>query len=121
MKTSFLLIGPWEERLRDLGAEILPDLAHAQQWSKDSVCDVVALSITSVLEKRFPQFHEQVHQQNPAAQWLAVVPNNFSAEKLAELHQNFPLFRVINSFQEPDIEAHFFSALEEVNRQKQDK
>ncbi len=121
MKTSFLLIGPWEERLVDLGAQILPDLSQALLWSRDALCDVVALSITSILEKKFGQFYHQVLEHNPAAQWIAVVPKDFGPEQLADIHELYPLFRVISSFQEIDIEAHFFSALEEVNRQKQDK
>jgi len=121
MKTSFLLIGPWEERLVDLGSQILPDLAQALSWSKEAICDVVALSVTSILEKKFPLFYQQVLDQNPAAQWIAVVPMGFAPEQLIELHKQYPLFRVISSYHETDIEAHFFSALEEVNRQKQDK
>lgn len=121
MKTSFLLVGPWEERLVDLGAQILPDLSQAAAWSKDSTCDVVALSITSILEKKFSQFYHQVLEHNPAAQWIAVVPKDFAPEQLSDIHELYPLYRVISSYQETDIEAHFFSALEEVNRQKQDK
>lgn len=121
LKTSFLLVGPWEERLTDLGAQILPELSQALVWSKEAICDVVALSVTSILEKRFSQFYQQVLDQNPAAQFIAVVPGDFGASQLAEIHQVYPLFRVISSFQETDIEAHFFSALEEVNRQKQDR
>lgn len=121
MKTSFLLIGPWEERLTELGAQIVPDLNKALQWSKDAVCDVVALSIQHLLERSFPPFYHQVLDHNPAAQWIAVAPEAFAPETLADLHELYPLFRVITSYQEPDIEAHFFSALEEVNRQKQDK
>lgn len=121
MKTSFLLIGPWDERLVDLGSQILPDLTRALSWSKETICDVVALSITSILEKKFAQFYQQVLDHNPAVQWIAVVPKDFPPEHLIEIHENYPLFRVISSYQEIDIEAHFFSALEEVNRQKQDK
>jgi two-component system NtrC family sensor kinase len=121
MKSSFLLIGPWEERLVDLGSQILPDLSQALLWSKEAVCDVVALSITSILEKKFGSFYHQVLDHNPAAQWIAVVPDDFAPERLADIHELYPLFRVISSYQEADIEAHFFSALEEVNRQKQDK
>jgi signal transduction histidine kinase len=121
LKTSFLLVGPWEERLVDLGAQILPDLTQALIWSKESLCDVVAISVTAILEKRFLQFHTQVLTNNPAAQFIAVVPADFAPDQLAGIHQVYPLFRVISSYQEMDIEAHFFSALEEVNRQKQDK
>ncbi|MBC7372267.1 MAG: histidine kinase [Bdellovibrionaceae bacterium] len=121
MRSSFLLIGPWEERLVDLGSQILPDLTQALAWSKDAVCDVVALSVTSILEKKFGTFYHQVLDHNSAAQWIAVVPKDFPPEQLADIHELYPLFRVLSSFQETDIEAHFFSALEEVNRQKQDK
>jgi nitrogen-specific signal transduction histidine kinase len=121
LKTSFLLVGPWEKGLVDLGAQILPDLTQALLWSKEALCDVVAISITSILEKRFAVFYQQVLDQNPAAQIIAVVPPGFASGQLADIHQIYPLFRVISSYQETDIEAHFFSALEEVNRQKQDK
>lgn len=121
MKSSFLLIGPWDKRLEDLGSQILPDLSQALLWSKEAVCDVVALSATVILEKRFGHFYHQVLDRNPAAQWIAVVPDIVGPEQLADIHELYPLFRVISSFQEIDIEAHFFSALEEVNRQKQDK
>lgn len=121
LKSSFLLIGPWEERLVELGSQILPDLSQALLWSKEAHCDVVALSVTSVLEKKFSQFYHQVLDHNPAAQWIAVVPKDFAPDQLADINELYPLFRVITSYQEPDIEAHLFSALEEVNRQQQDK
>ncbi|HEY8271162.1 MAG TPA: histidine kinase dimerization/phospho-acceptor domain-containing protein, partial [Pseudobdellovibrionaceae bacterium] len=70
---------------------------------------------------KFGQFYHQVLDLNPAAQWIAVVPEDFAPEQLADIHELYPLFRVISSYHETDIEVYFFSALEEVNRQKQDK
>lgn len=121
MKTSFLLIGPWESRLTDLGAQILPGLPEASRWSKEALCDVIALSISDFFDEGFAPFYRQILNHNPAAQWIAVAPSDCSPEKLAGVHEIYPLFRVLTSFQETDIEAHFFSALEEVHRQKQDK
>ncbi|AFY03019.1 sensor histidine kinase [Bdellovibrio bacteriovorus] len=121
LKAGFLLIGPWDARLQELGAHIATDLNQAWHWIQDSTYDVVALSITLILGKKFPEFYEEVKRAHPATQFIAVVPADFSANQLALLHEEFTFLRVMESFQDPDLETHLFSALEEANQRKQDE
>lgn len=121
LKASFLLIGPWEPRLQELGAHIATDLQQAWHWIQDSTYDVVALSVTLILGKRFPEFYEEIKRSSPATQFIAVVPEDFSAHQMAYLHEEFAFSRVMTSFQDADLENHLFSALEEANQRKQDE
>lgn len=121
LKASFLLIGPWDERLADLGAHLAHDLNQARTWLQESICDVVALSITSILGKKFGEFYEEIKSVHPATQFIAVVPKDFPADQLALLHEQFSFFRIITSMQEKDLENHLFAALEEANQRKQDE
>lgn len=121
LKASFLLIGPWDARLQELGAHIATDLQQAWHWIQDSTYDVVALSVTLILGKRFPEFYEEIKRSSPGTQFIAVVPEDFSAHQLAFLHEEFNFSRVISSFNDMDLENHLFSALEEANQRKQDE
>ncbi len=121
LKASFLLIGPWDSRLQELGAHVATDLNQAWHWIQDSTYNVVALSVTLILGKKFDEFYEELKRSNPATQFIAVVPNDFSANQLAILHQEYSFFRVMASFQDADLESHLFSALEEANQRKQDE
>lgn len=121
LKAGFLLIGPWDARLQELGAHIATDLNQAWHWIQDSTYDVVALSVTLILGKKFPEFYEEIKRAHPATQLIAVVPADFSANQLALLHEEFNFLRVMESFQDPDLETHLFSALEEANQRKQDE
>jgi len=121
LKASFLLIGPWDARLQELGAHIATDLQQAWHWIQDSTYDVVALSVTLILGKKFPDFYAEIKNTSPATQFIAVVPEDFSAHQLAFLHEEFSFSRVIPSFNDPSLESHLFSALEEANQRKQDE
>lgn len=121
LKASFLLIGPWDERLQELGAHIATDLPQAWHWIQDSSYDVVALSVTLILGKKFPDFYEYIKKTSPGTQFIAVVPEDFSAHQLAYLHEGFSFSRVISNFNDPDLESHLFSALEDANQRKQDE
>lgn len=121
LKASFLLIGPWEARLQELGAHIATDLQQAWHWIQDSTYDVVALSVTHILGKKFPAFYEEIKRLSPSTQFIVVVPEDFSAHQLASLHAEYSFFRVIENFQAYDAETHLFAALEESNQLKQDE
>lgn len=121
LKASFLLIGSWDARLQELGAHIATDLNQAWHWIQDSSYDVIAISVTLILGKRFQDFYEEIKRNSPATQFIAVVPEDFSPHQLAYLHQDFSFFRVVSSFQEQDLEPHLFAALEESNQRKQDE
>ncbi|MFM6929381.1 MAG: histidine kinase dimerization/phospho-acceptor domain-containing protein [Bdellovibrio sp.] len=121
LKASFLLIGPWDSRLQELGAHIATDLSQAWHWIQDSTYNVVALSVTLILGKKFDEFYEEIKRVNPSTQFIAVVPVDFSANQLALLHKEYSFIRVMKSFNDPDMEAHLFTALEETNQRKQDE
>lgn len=121
LKASFLLIGPWEERLQELGAHIASDLQQAFHWIQDSTYDVVALSITNILGKKFQDFYDSIKELSPATQFIAVVPSGFSPNQLARLHEDYSFIRIITSYTDADLENHLFSALEEANQRKQDE
>lgn len=120
LKASFLLIGPWDPRLQELGAHIATDLQQAWHWIQDSTYDVVALSITLILGKKFRQFYEEIKHVSPSTQFIAVIPEDFSANQIAYLHEEFSFYRVMTSFKDAALEGHLFSALEEANQCKQD-
>lgn len=121
LKASFLLVGPWEARLQELGAHIASDLQQALHWIQDSTYDVVALSITLILGKKFQDFYDSIKAVSPATQFIAVVPPGFSPNQLARLHEDYSFIRIITSFGDKDLESHLFSALEEANQRKQDE
>lgn len=121
LKASFLLIGPWENRLQELGAHIASDLQQAFHWVQDSTYDVVALSITIILGKKFHDFYNGIKEISPATQFIAVVPPGFSPNQLARLHEDYSFIRIITSYTDKDLENHLFSALEEANQRKQDE
>jgi Signal transduction histidine kinase regulating C4-dicarboxylate transport system len=121
LRASFLLIGPWEPRLEELGAHIATDLAQGRNWITESRYDVVALSVTSILAKNFYEFFEEIKRTHPATQFIAVAPKDFPPHQLSELHDQFSFFRVIPQHHGPDLENHLFAALEEANQRKQDE
>ncbi len=121
LKASFLLIGPWESRLQELGAHIASDLQQAFHWVQDSAYDVVALSITIILGKKFQDFYDGIKEISPATQFIAVVPPGFSPNQLARLHEDYSFIRIITSYTDKDLESHLFSALEDANQRKQDE
>lgn len=121
LKASFLLIGPWEFSLQELGAHIATDLPQAWHWIQDSTYDVIALSVTLVLGKKFSDFYNDVKNSSPSTQFIIVVPEDFSANQLAFLHEDYAFFKILNSFQDPTLERQLFSALEESNQRKQDE
>ncbi|MBO9665272.1 MAG: histidine kinase [Bdellovibrio sp.] len=121
LKASFLLIGPWDTRLQELGAHIASDLQQAWHWIQDSTYNVVAVSVTVILGKRFDEFYDEVKRANPATQFIAIVPPDFSANQLAILHEEYSFIRVMHNYNDPNLETHLFTALEEANQRKQDE
>ncbi len=121
LKAGFLLIGPWEKTLVEIGAHIASDLNQARPWAAESTYDVIAFPLTSVLEKKFLDFFLDVKNKNPATQFLPVVPKDFSADQLSDLHERYNFFRLLSSFTDPELEGHLYAALEESNQRKQDE
>lgn len=121
LKASFLLIGPWSQHLQEMGAHIATDLNQARSWAAESVYDVVALPITSILEKKFQDYFLDLKSKNPATQIIALAPKDFPADQLASLHDRYHFFRLLSSYQDPELEAHLYAALEESNQRRQDE
>lgn len=119
LKASFLLIGPWEGRFQELGAHIATDLQQAIHWINDSLYDVVALSITVVLGKNFNSFFDHLKSLNPAVQLVVVIPPDFSSSQMAQLHETYKFFSVLQDYHDPQVEISLFSALEEASKIKQ--
>lgn len=121
LKTSLLLIGAWPVNLKDVGAVISHDLGEAFHTLQDSSFDVVALTITSILEKKFTEFFINLKKQNPAAQILLVAPLEFDAKQLVHLHNQYHIHRVLQSFFDPKLSDAIFSALEKAQQEKQNQ
>lgn len=121
LKASFLLIGPWESHLQELGAHIAIDLNQALNWIQDSSYNVVALSIHMVIGSQFKDFYSEVKRLEPATQFIVAVPQDFSANQLAVLHEQYQFCRVITNLNDAYLEGHLFSALEESSQYKQNE
>ena len=121
LKTSLLLVGPWPASLKDMGAVISHDLSEALLILQDSSFDVVALTVTSVLEKRFNDFFQSLKEKNPAAQILLVAPLEFDSKQLVHLHNQYRVHRVLQSFHDADLNDAIFSALEKAQQEKQNQ
>ncbi len=121
LKTSLLLVGAWPVHLKDVGAVISHDLGEAFHSLQDSSFDVVALTITSILEKKFTEFFTNLKKQNPAAQILLVAPLEFDAKQLVHLHNQYYIHRVLQSFFDPKLSDAIFSALEKAQQEKQNQ
>ena len=121
LRTSLLLVGAWPQHLKDMGAVISHDLSEALHVVHDSSFDVVALTVTSLLEKKFIDFFSVLKKQNPAVQWLLVAPIEFDTKQLVQLHNQFHVHRVLQSFQDPALNDAIFSALEKAQQEKQNQ
>ncbi len=119
LKNSFLLIGPWPSQLQEIGAILQSDLTHTiKKWSP-SMIDVLGVSITSLMEKKFQAFYESLLKDNPFLQMIAVVPPDYSSKNFLEFHRKYRFFAVLNSFSETQIENALYLALEKSQNLKQ--
>ncbi len=121
LKTSLLLVGPWPTNLKDMGAVITHDLGEAFSVLQDSSIEVVALTVTSVLEKKFTEFFSDLKKRNPAAQVLLVAPLEFEAKQLVHLYNQFGIHRVLQSFTDVNLNEAILSALEKAQQEKQNQ
>ena len=93
LKASFLLIGPWDAKLQELGAHIATDLDQATNWIHDSKYSVVALSLNLIIAKQFESFYQETKRLDPAIEFIALIPADFSANQLAILHEKYFFFQ----------------------------
>ncbi len=121
LKSGFLFIGHWDKKLEDYGAQMAPDLQTGRQWIEKYDYDVVVLTITGILEKKFAEFHRVIKDRHPATQFIVSIPADFSPEKTAQLHAQYHFFRILKDGNDRDLEKHLFAGLEEANQRKQDE
>jgi two-component system, NtrC family, sensor kinase len=121
VKTSLLLIGPWPASFRDLGAVISGDLGEAQLALQDSSFDVVGLTVTAILEKRFQDFCKKLKQKNPSAQFLLVAPSEYDSQALVHLYRAYHIHKVLTGFNDPHINEYLVSAVEKAQEEKQNQ
>lgn len=121
LKTSLLLVGTWPHHLQDLGAIFSKDLGEAQSILQDSSFDVVALTVTAMLEKRFMDFYGRLKDKNPSAQILLMAPPEYDTKALIHLYCKYSIHRVLSGFNDPLISEYIFSALEKAQEEKQNQ
>ncbi len=119
LKTSFLLVGHWPQRLHDIGASFFEDLTQASK--SDIQFEVLGLSITSLLEKKFDSLIEKWKKQNPFLQLILVCTDDYPAAQFLQLHQKYHFFSVLNSFEGSQLENNLYLALEKAQELRQEQ
>lgn len=118
LKGVFLLIGPWDPRLSDIGARIVPTLSDVP--ADASSYDVIGLSTTALLEKKFPRFHKDLRKKNPGTQFVAVIPGGYPLAELLKLHRAYGLCKILQTPSLEEAEAPLYEALEKASRRRQE-
>lgn len=121
LKSSFLLVGPWPPQLRELGAELASDLNEAKRFLKTHVFQVIGLSVTVLLEKKFQEIYQEILSEHPATQFIAVIPPDYSTEKIAQLHGQFRFYKVFSQYLFDGIESELYLTLEYSRQRLQDE
>lgn len=131
LKSSILLIGSWKPELVDLGAKIVHDLSQFLSVSKSQSqsinqtdefsYNVIGVPITTILEKKFQSFYQNIKNISPSTQWIAVVPKDYSRAKLVELHNSYHFFKVLESVNDLRTEGFLIEAISEAQRLKQNE
>lgn len=117
LKDVFLLIGPWDPRLSEIGARIVPTLSELPPGEPDY--DVIGVATTALLEKKFPQFHREHRRRNPGVQFVGVIPPGYPLPELIRLHRDYDLCKILGSTRLEEAEAPLYEAHETASRQRQ--
>lgn len=121
IKSSFLLVGPWPPQLKELGAEIVPDLGEAKRLLKTHVFQVIGLSVTSLVEKKFHEIYQEILQASPATQLIAVIPPNYPSDQIASLHGQYRFYKIFSQYFFEGIESELYLTLEYSRQRQQDE
>lgn len=119
LKSPFLLIGHWPEKLKDIGAVFFDDLTQASKADVDF--EVLGLSVTSLLEKKFDSIWKDWKKQNPFAQILLICSSDYSANNLVSLHHKYHFYSMLTDMNDPQAENNLYLALEKVQELKQEQ
>lgn len=117
LRESFLLIGPWDARLKDVGARVVASLSEA--GPPEEGYGVIGLSVTALLEKKFPAYRDEVRRLNPGLQMIAVIPEGYPVAELIRLHQENGLSKVLSGSTLEEAEPALYEALERASKLRQ--
>lgn len=116
---KFLLIGPWNPKLQEMGSILAKDLYEANYHFTRSNYDVIGINLTSLLEKKFVDYYTEWKSINPYLKLVAVIPKDFSKNIFINLHHKFSFFKIFYSYNDPEIENDLNLTLEKVYFDKQ--
>ena len=116
---KFLLVGPWNSKLQDIGSTIVKDLYEANYHFERSSYDVLGLNLTSLLEKKFVDYYQRWRIINPYLQIVAVIPKDFSHKQLIHLINEFSFSKIFYTYHDPEIETELYLTLEQAYFEKQ--
>ncbi len=116
---KFLLIGPWNPKLQEMGSILAKDLYEANYHFTRSNYDVIGINLTSLLEKKFIDYYTEWKSINPYLKLVAVIPKDFSKNIFINLHNKFSFFKIFYSYNDPEIENDLNLTLEKVYFDKQ--
>lgn len=119
LKENFLLIGPWDPTLKEIGARIVPSLGP-ERVDLEHV-HVLAVSVTVLLEKKFQALKTEALAANPSLQVVAVVPPGYPSDDLVRLQRTHQLFGVLAGFQFAEAEPALYRALEHAQKLDQEE
>lgn len=116
---KFLLIGPWNPKLQEMGSILVKDLYEANYHFTRSSYDVIGINLTSLLEKKFMDYYTEWKSINPYLKLVAVIPKDFSKNIFINLHNKFSFFKIFYTYNDPEIENDLNLTLEKVYFDKQ--
>lgn len=116
---KFLLVGPWNPKLKEIGSILAKDLYEANYNFERSSFDVLGVNLTTLLEKKFHDYFSRWRNMNPYLQLVAVIPQDFSKKQLIKLQNEFSFFKIFYSYNDPEIENELYLTLERAYLDKQ--
>lgn len=116
---KFLLVGPWNPKLIEIGSVLAKDLYEANYNFERSSFDVLGVNLTTLLEKKFSEYYTKWKNYNPYLQIVAIIPKDFSKKQLLTLQNEFSFFKIFYSYSDPDIEHELYLTLEKAYLEKQ--
>lgn len=117
LKRNFLLIGPWDPSLVEIGALVLPSLGEAPAKLAGEF-DVIGVTVTNLLESRFKLLKAQWRKEKPWIQFVVLAPKDFSPAKLCEFHNDEGFAAVLK--EGTPAEPHLYAAHETARALQQD-
>lgn len=118
---SLMMVGPFSNRYRQLGAEIYTDLQSAFKFLEAGSCEVLAVSLTTLKESRFQQVWQKIKDAKKQTQLILVTPEGYRTKDFIAIQKEFPIFRWRTSFEAPELEIDLSLALEKSRNLQQEE